>query len=100
AVRRPGRRAARPGEFVAEPGALLAAAATVPCPTLGNRSGRTGPATDRQGGAMQAVVRIDEEVIGIEQFVRTWKLTGQFESLVEQFVRDRLTVRAARRHGV
>jgi peptidylprolyl isomerase len=49
---------------------------------------------------MQAVVRIDEEVIGIEQFVRTWKLTGQFESLVEQFVRDRLTVRAARRHGV
>ena len=44
---------------------------------------------------MQAIVRIDDEVIGIEQVVRIWKLTGQFESLVEQFVRDRLTVRAA-----
>jgi peptidylprolyl isomerase len=49
---------------------------------------------------MQAIVRIDDEVIGIEQFVRIWKLTGQFESLVEQFVRDRLTVRAAKKHGV
>lgn len=49
---------------------------------------------------MQAIVRIDDEVIGIEQFVRIWKLTGQFESLVEQFVRDRLTVRAAKKQGV
>lgn len=49
---------------------------------------------------MQAIVRIDDEVIGIEQFVRMWKLTGQFESLVEQLVRDRLTVRAAKKHGV
>ncbi len=49
---------------------------------------------------MQAIVRIDDEVIGIEQFVRIWKLTGQFESLVEQFVRDRLAVRAAKKHGV
>jgi peptidylprolyl isomerase len=49
---------------------------------------------------MQAIVRIDDEVIGIEQVVRIWKLTGQFESLVEQFVRDRLTVRAARKHGL
>jgi peptidylprolyl isomerase len=49
---------------------------------------------------MQAIVRIDDEVIGIEQVVRIWKLTGQFESLVEQFVRDRLTVRAAKKHGV
>jgi peptidylprolyl isomerase len=49
---------------------------------------------------MQAIVRIDNEVIGIDQFVRIWKLTGQFESLVEQFVRDRLTVRAAKKHGL
>jgi peptidylprolyl isomerase len=49
---------------------------------------------------MQAIVRIDDEVIGIEQVVRIWKLTGQFESLVEQFVRERLTVRAAKKHGV
>lgn len=49
---------------------------------------------------MTPIVRIDDEVIGIQEFVRTLKLTGQFESLVEQLVRDRLTVRAAKRHGI
>jgi peptidylprolyl isomerase len=49
---------------------------------------------------MTAIVRIDDEVIGIEKFVRVLKLTGQFESLVEQFVRDRLTVRAAKKQGL
>jgi hypothetical protein len=50
---------------------------------------------------MTAIVRIDDEVIGIEDFVRTLKLTGQFEGLIEQIVRDKLTVRAAkkRHHG-
>ncbi|WP_420473442.1 peptidylprolyl isomerase [Noviherbaspirillum sp. ST9] len=49
---------------------------------------------------MTAIVRIDDEVIGIEDFVRTLKLTGQFEGLIEQIVRDKLTVRAAKKHGV
>jgi peptidylprolyl isomerase len=49
---------------------------------------------------MTAIVRIDDEVIGVEDFVRTLKLTGQFESLIEQLVRDKLTVRAARKHGI
>lgn len=49
---------------------------------------------------MAAIVRIDDEVIDTEDFVRTLKLTGQFESLVEQLVRDKLTVRAARRQGI
>lgn len=49
---------------------------------------------------MTAIVRIDDEVIGIEDFVRTLKLTGQFEGLIEQVVRDKLTVRAAKKHGV
>lgn len=49
---------------------------------------------------MTAIVRIDDEVIGIEDFVRTLKLTGQFESLLEQLVRDKLTVKAAKKQGI
>jgi parvulin-like peptidyl-prolyl isomerase len=49
---------------------------------------------------MTTIVRIDDEVIGIEEFIRTLKLTGQFEGLVEQLVRDRLTARAAKKAGI
>jgi parvulin-like peptidyl-prolyl isomerase len=49
---------------------------------------------------MTAIVRIDDEVIGTDDFIRTLKLTGQFDSLVEQLVRDKLTVRAAKKQGV
>ncbi|OWW21422.1 peptidylprolyl isomerase [Noviherbaspirillum denitrificans] len=49
---------------------------------------------------MTAIVRIDDEVIRVEDFVRTLKLTGQFEGLIEQIVRDKLTVRAAKKHGI
>lgn len=49
---------------------------------------------------MAAIVRIDEEVIDTEDFVRILKLTGQFESLVEQLVRDRITARAAEKQGI
>lgn len=49
---------------------------------------------------MAAIVRIDDEVVQVEDFIRTLKLTGQFEGLLEQLVRDRLTVRAAKKHGI
>jgi parvulin-like peptidyl-prolyl isomerase len=49
---------------------------------------------------MTAIVRIDDEVIGTEDFIRILKLTGQFEGLIEQLVRDRLTVRAAKKQGI
>ncbi|TFW00531.1 peptidylprolyl isomerase [Oxalobacteraceae bacterium OM1] len=49
---------------------------------------------------MTAIVRIDDEVIDTESFVRALKLAGQFESLVEQMVRDKLTVRAAKKQGL
>jgi parvulin-like peptidyl-prolyl isomerase len=49
---------------------------------------------------MTAIVRIDDEVIGTDDFIRILKLTGQFEGLVEQLVRDKLTVRAAKKQGV
>src|SRR5207244_4696648 len=49
---------------------------------------------------MTTIVKIDGEAIGLTEFMRTLKLTGQFEGLIEQLVRDRLTVRGARKHGI
>jgi parvulin-like peptidyl-prolyl isomerase len=49
---------------------------------------------------MTAIVRIDNEVISVDDFVRILKLTGQFDSLVEQLVRDKLTVRAGMKQGI
>jgi parvulin-like peptidyl-prolyl isomerase len=49
---------------------------------------------------MAAIVRIDDEVIDTDDFVRSLKLTGQFETLIEQLVREKLTVRAAKKQGV
>ncbi len=49
---------------------------------------------------MTAIVRIDDEVVDDAEFIRLLKLTGQFESLIEQLVRDKLTVHAARKHGM
>lgn len=49
---------------------------------------------------MAAIVRIDDEVVQVEDFIRTLKLTGQYEGLLEQLVRDKLTVHAARKHGI
>ena len=49
---------------------------------------------------MTSVVKIDGEAIDLAEFVRTLKLTGQFEALLEQFVRDRLTVLGAKRAGI
>ena len=43
---------------------------------------------------MTTIVKIDGAAIGVDEFLRTLKLNGQFEKLVEQFVRDRLTVLA------
>lgn len=49
---------------------------------------------------MTGIVRIDDEIIDTDYFIRTLKLTGQFEGLVEQLVREKLTVRAARKQGL
>jgi peptidylprolyl isomerase len=49
---------------------------------------------------MSGIVRIDDEVITTDDFIRTLKLSGQFEGLVEQMVRERLTARAARQAGL
>ena len=49
---------------------------------------------------MTAIVRIDDEVVDVEDFIKILKLTGQFSGLIEQLVRDKLTVRAAKRAGI
>ncbi|MGE5469708.1 MAG: peptidylprolyl isomerase [Bacteroidota bacterium] len=49
---------------------------------------------------MTAIVKIDDEVIETEDFIRILKLGGQFESLIDQLVREKLTVRAARQAGI
>src|SRR5438445_7486264 len=49
---------------------------------------------------MTAIVRIDEEVVDVAEFIRVLKLTGQFEGLIEQIVRDKLTVHAAKKQGI
>jgi hypothetical protein len=49
---------------------------------------------------MTPTVRIDDEVVDADEFIRVLKLTGQFEGLVEQLVRDKLTVRAAKKQRI
>jgi peptidylprolyl isomerase len=50
--------------------------------------------------AMATIVRIDDETISTEEFLRTLKLAGQFEGLLEQLVRDRITVLSAKQQGI
>jgi len=49
---------------------------------------------------MTTIVKIDGNAVDVAEFLRTLKLTGQFESLLEQFVRDRLAVLGARKQGL
>jgi len=46
------------------------------------------------------LVKIDGVAIDVAELVRTLKLTGQFEPLREQFVRDRLAVLSAKKAGI
>jgi parvulin-like peptidyl-prolyl isomerase len=49
---------------------------------------------------MTTIVEIDGHAIDVDEFMRTLKLTGQFETLLEQFVRDRLAALCARKAGI
>jgi parvulin-like peptidyl-prolyl isomerase len=49
---------------------------------------------------MTTLVNIDDGAIDVAEFLRTLKLNGQFDGLIEQIVRDRLTVHAAKRQGL
>lgn len=49
---------------------------------------------------MAEVFRIDDEVIDADEFVKLLKLTGRFESLIEDLVKEKLTSHAAKRQRV
>jgi parvulin-like peptidyl-prolyl isomerase len=49
---------------------------------------------------MTTVVKIDGKAIDLTEFVQNLKLTGQFEALLEQYVRDRLAALGARKSGI
>lgn len=49
---------------------------------------------------MTTILKIDGASIDVADFIRVLKLTGQYETLIEQLVRDRLTVKAAKKMGL
>lgn len=49
---------------------------------------------------MTDLVKIDDEVITSEDFVKLLKFTGRFDELMEEVVKDKLTVHAAQRQGI
>jgi peptidylprolyl isomerase len=49
---------------------------------------------------MTTILKIDGEAISVAELLQALKLTGQFEGLIEQLVRDRITVLGARKQGV
>ncbi|KQV87955.1 peptidylprolyl isomerase [Rhizobacter sp. Root1221] len=49
---------------------------------------------------MTTLVKIDDGAISVAEFLQTLKLNGQFEGLIEQLVRDRITVQAAKKQGL
>lgn len=46
------------------------------------------------------IARIDENELTAEDFVKLLKLGGTFDNLIEDLVIDKLTVHAAKRHGI
>ena len=49
---------------------------------------------------MTDLVRIDDEVITSDSFVKLLKLTGRFDGLMEDIVKDKLAVHAAKRQNI
>ncbi len=49
---------------------------------------------------MTDLVKIDDEVITSDDFIKLLKLTGRFDGLMEEILKDKLTVHAAKRQKV
>lgn len=49
---------------------------------------------------MTKIVKIDDEVITTDDFIKSLKLNGRFESLIEEIVKDKLTVHAAKKQRI
>ena len=46
------------------------------------------------------MLKIDDETISCEDFIKLLKLSGKFDSLLEDVVKDKLTVHAAKKRGI
>jgi peptidylprolyl isomerase len=49
---------------------------------------------------MTTILKIDGAAITVAELLQTLKLTGQFEGLIDQLARDRITALAARKQGI
>lgn len=49
---------------------------------------------------MNDLLKIDDEVITAGDFIKLLKFTGRFDELMEDIVKDKLTVHAARKQGI
>lgn len=49
---------------------------------------------------MSTIVKIDGQAMDVAEFLRILKLTGQYETILEQVVRDRLAVLGAKKAGL
>lgn len=49
---------------------------------------------------MNPLVKIDGQAIEVADFLRTLRLSGQFDGLIEQIVRDHITVLTAKKSGL
>jgi peptidylprolyl isomerase len=49
---------------------------------------------------MSELLKIDDEVITTEDFVKLLKFTGRFDELLEDIVKDKVTIHAARKQGI
>jgi len=49
---------------------------------------------------MNPLVKVDGQAIEVADFLRILRLSGQFDGLIEQIVRDQLTVQAAKKAGL
>ena len=49
---------------------------------------------------MPNLIRINDEVISTESFVNLLKLSGRFDSLIDDIVKEKLAVHSAKRIGI
>jgi peptidylprolyl isomerase len=49
---------------------------------------------------MTELVRINEEIITADDLVKVLKLSGRFDSIIEEIVREKITVHVARKSGI
>ncbi len=49
---------------------------------------------------MKTVVRIDDEAVSAEEFINYLKFTGDFKDVVERYIRNKVTAKAALKRGI